>query len=121
MHRNPALVLWTVAVFLLLAPPAGAQDVPPPTLSGISAADVPARLIAARTELMLSAQQVRSLRALSDQLARDAAMHRVSSKPWISAMRLTSPAEAYSRALDALNAGQRPRAAKLLDRTGGAT
>jgi len=44
----------------------------------------------------------------------------VSSKPWISAIRLTSPAEAYNRALGALDAEQRTHAAMLFDGMGAA-
>jgi hypothetical protein len=119
MYRSSGLVLSAASAFLLLAAPARAQAVPSSTRSGQPAASIPARLIAARAELMLSTEQVRSLQALSDQLAREAAVHRVSSKPWVSAFRLTSPAEAYNRALGALDAGQRPPAATLLSRTGG--
>lgn len=119
MYRNAFLPLSLAAGLLLLALPARAQNVPP-TLSDVPATVIPARLIAARAELVLSAQQVRSLQALSDELAREAAAHRVSSKPWVSAIRLTSPAEAYNRALGALDAEQRTHAAMLFDGTGGA-
>ncbi|MGH7518255.1 MAG: hypothetical protein ACREOC_12435 [Gemmatimonadales bacterium] len=119
MYRNFRLVLLTAAAVLLLAAPARAQHAHL-NLAGLPAADVPARLVAARAELMLSSEQVRSLQALSDELAREAALHRVSSKPWVTAIRLTSPAEAYDRAVAALNTEQRSHAAALLERPEGA-
>ncbi len=120
MYRNPGLVLATAAALLVLAAPARAQAVPSSTLSVLPTAGIPARLIAATGDLMLRPQQVRSLNALSSRLAWEAALLRLSSKPWVTAARLTSPSNAYARALALLDAGQRFHAAELLERRGGA-
>jgi hypothetical protein len=119
MYRNTGLVLATAAAFLLLAEPARAQVASAPTFSGPSAG-IPTRLIATSPALVLRPEQVRSLKALSSQLDREATLLRLSSKPWITAARLTSPSEAYARALALLDAGQRSHAARLLERRGGA-
>lgn len=116
MYRNPGLALWA-AVLLFAASTARAQEPARLMPLGLSAVEIPARLIAARGDLMLSPQQVRSLNTLSAELQREATLYRVSSKPWITAARFTSPSQAYTRAVGLLDSAQRPRAAELLGRT----
>lgn len=117
MYRSFGLALST-AVLLLAVPGAHAQERMPSTRPAPAAADIPARLVAAHEDLKLSADQVRALQALATAFRREDALHRVSSKPWITAQRLTQASDAEARALALLDPAQRIRGEALLRNTG---
>ncbi len=113
MYRHFAVAVLA-AVLLFAASTARAQTPARSSPPALSAAEVPARLIAASGALMLSAEQVRWLDALAVGLRFEAALQRLSSRPWSTAARFTSPSQAFTRAVGLLDSAQRPRAAELL-------
>lgn len=109
--RNLRLAVAAVAL-AVIAPRLEAQvNTIPPGIAALQAYEIPERLLTACPELSLSVEQIRALKELAADLRLEDARHRVGSKPWLTAARVTSPQRAYTRALGLVDAKERSRSA----------
>ncbi len=117
-HRNLRLVIATVAL-MVIGPRLEAQvPVVPAGVAAFKAHEIPERLLAAGPQLFLSTDQIRALKELAAKLRFEDAKERVGSKPWLARARLTSPQQAYTKAIGLVPASERSRAAALFAASG---
>jgi hypothetical protein len=114
--RNRILRLLVLgAVTSVATATAGGQQFPfPSSLASAPAYAVPDRLLEHRTELALTGAQVAELTAASTDLHTQERFQAMSSKPWVTAARRTSPRQAFDRALATLTPKQREPAVRVL-------
>jgi hypothetical protein len=114
--RNRILRLFALGALssIATATAAGQQFPFPGALASAPAYEVPDRLLEHRTELALTAAQVAELTAVSTDLHTQERFQAMSSKPWVTAARRTSPRQAFDRSLETLTAKQREPAVRVL-------
>jgi hypothetical protein len=87
----PALL----AAGILASTPVLADPELPSALRSVPAHEIPARVLAQRQQLGLTEAQVQAIRQVSNELALELRLRRISSKRWLHDARFTTPEEAY--------------------------